>query len=40
MGFVVMPLGLPEARALAKPPEMPMQVSKLVAKFQPLPVLV
>ena len=36
----MMPLGVPMALALAKPPEMPMQVSRLVAKFQPLPVLV
>jgi hypothetical protein len=41
MGLVVMmPLGVPRALAWAKPPEMPTQVSRLVAKFQVLPVLV
>ena len=39
--FAVMAtLDLPKAFALAKPPEMPMQVSRLVAKFQLLLVLV
>ena len=41
MGLVAMvPLGVPSALALVKPPEMPMQVLRLVAKFQPLAVLV
>jgi hypothetical protein len=41
MGLVaMMPLDVPRALALAKPPEIPMQVSRWVAKFQPLPVLV
>jgi hypothetical protein len=41
MGLVVMmPLGLPRALVSARPPEMPMLVSTLVAKFQPLPELV
>jgi hypothetical protein len=41
MGLVAMvPLGVPRALALAKPQEMPMQVSRLVAKFRLLPVSV